>query len=359
MNFYIALARELMRCIPNDYNDNWDYYRFGPEPNNKIKIRPLSLRKIKNAGYDVKFYTKYLNWLYNSFCDAESKKLLVLLTAYRILGYKKVKLPPNTHDYFQKIISHLSMINPEDYIEVLYERGHKKKLYRFELHKKGFPIKLYSGEKGFQVLFVDKQYEYKNKDILIKADKGDVVFDCGACWGNTALYFANEVGEMGKVISFEFIPGNIDVFNEHMSINKDLQKTITLVKQPLGKVSGEKIYYSDNGPGSKVSIEKFSLSEGECETITIDDYVRSHNLNKVDYIKMDIEGAELMALKGTINTIKKYKPKLGISVYHGVGLYDIINITRFIDTLNLGYRFYLGHATIHKEETVLFGTIYE
>lgn len=358
MYFYFKLIRELIRCIPNDYRDNWDYYRFGPEPKNKCKkIRPLSWRKIKNAGYDVKFYMNNLNWLYNSLCDAESKKLLVLLTAYRCLGYRKVKLPLNTPDYFQKINNHLSMRDPKDYIEVMYERGQKKILYKYNLQEKGYHIKLYYTKQGVQVLFVDKQYEYHSNNRHIKTEKGDVVLDCGACWGDTTLYFANEVGEKGKVYSFEFIPDNIAVFNKNMSMNKNLHKKVTLVKQPISEISGEKIYYKDDGPGSKVSNEKFDLFDGECETNTIDDFIKNNNLDRVDFIKMDIEGSESSALIGALNTIKTFNPKLAISIYHGPGLNDFINIPRFIDELNLGYKFYLGHATIHKEETVLFGIV--
>jgi hypothetical protein len=55
---------------------------------------------------------------------------------------------------------------------------------------------------------------------------------------------------------------------------------------------------------------------------------------------------------GAIVTIKKFKPKLAISLYHSID--DFITIPNFINSLNLGYKFYLGHYTIYAQETILF-----
>jgi hypothetical protein len=75
----------------------------------------------------------------------------------------------------------------------------------------------------------------------------------------------------------------------------------------------------------------------------------------VDFIKMDIEGAEPYALKGAINTIKKFKPKLAIAIYHSLS--DFVQIPKFIDDLGLGYKLHLSHCSIHEEETILFAAI--
>ena len=88
------------------------------------------------------------------------------------------------------------------------------------------------------------------------------------------------------------------------------------------------------------------------ETITIDDLVSEEKLKRVDFIKMDIEGAELEALRGAENTIRQFHPKLAISLYHKLN--DLWEIPEYIDSLGLGYKFSLKHVTIHAEETVLF-----
>lgn len=67
---------------------------------------------------------------------------------------------------------------------------------------------------------------------------------------------------------------------------------------------------------------------------------------------MDIEGAELEALKGAVKTLKRFKPKLAIALYHKME--DSWVNSDFLQSLSLGYRFYLGHYTILEYETVLY-----
>ena len=67
---------------------------------------------------------------------------------------------------------------------------------------------------------------------------------------------------------------------------------------------------------------------------------------------MDIEGSEPEALKGVEKTIKKFRPKLAISLYHSLS--DFSTIPQYLNSLNLDYLFYLDHRTIYQNETVLF-----
>ena len=67
---------------------------------------------------------------------------------------------------------------------------------------------------------------------------------------------------------------------------------------------------------------------------------------------MDVEGAELMALKGAEHIIKTHKPKLAICVYHKDG--DIIEIPAYLKSLIPNYRFYLRKYSTCASELVLF-----
>ncbi|MBC7511992.1 MAG: FkbM family methyltransferase, partial [Ferruginibacter sp.] len=104
--------------------------------------------------------------------------------------------------------------------------------------------------------------------------------------------------------------------------------------------------------GSVIKLQPFEGQTGSTTTVSIDDFVRLNKIEKVDFIKMDIEGAEPLALKGSIETIKRFRPKLAIATYHSMK--DFVNIPDWILHLDLGYEIYIDHFTIHSEETICF-----
>lgn len=70
------------------------------------------------------------------------------------------------------------------------------------------------------------------------------------------------------------------------------------------------------------------------------------------FIKMDIEGSEYEAIKGAEGTIRRYKPKLAICVYHR--LEDIVQLPKILLEYNSEYTFYLRHYSFASNETVLY-----
>jgi len=291
-------------------------------------------------------------YLHSILEDQYSKDLLIKILAYRLLGYKKVKLPLNTPEFW----SNQNLIEANQSKEDVYAIDFMDlKLPFTDLGFLGIPIKLYHSSLGVNTDFVIKQYEFHRNNIDLEAEAGDQVIDGGGCYGDTALYFANKIGRSGKVHVFEFIPDNIKLFNKNIELNPELGKQIVLVNHPLWEVSDKHLYYLSNGPGSIVSEEPFDGYTGNTTTLSIDDYVQKNAIEKIDFIKLDIEGAEWNALKGATETINSFRPKLAVALYHSTKDFDII--PRFINDLNLGYKFYLSHATIYGEETMLFATI--
>ena len=146
---------------------------------------------------------------------------------------------------------------------------------------------------------------------------------------------------------------NIEIFKKNLLLNEKLADRITLIEKPITSISNEKYYVHGNGPASCVSKNKPKKNNYKVvKGISIDDFISDNQINKVDLIKMDIEGAELDALMGAKNTILKFKPKLAICVYHKQEDFD--TIPRYIDSLNLNYKFYLKHHGITRGETVLY-----
>jgi FkbM family methyltransferase len=363
-NFKEALEEKINTSLLNDYGvENYDEYRFGEYVESVISV----FQKIKNLIKKILRYNRQNN-TYLIFKDSiiseygsrfqklwailneTDKELVVSLIAYRILGYKKIKLSRNNKDYWDAIKSAKSLVDPKDTYDPHFMHFI---LEKFDLTPVGYNIKIYFSEAAIAIDFLIEQYVYKmDGKNIVEVEKGDTVLDIGGCWGDTALYFAHKTGANGKVYSFEFIPDNIKLFNINTAFNPNLLPQIELVPNPVFNISGESIYYKDNGSGSKVEFSPFEGQTGTTTTISIDDFVLSNNITKVDFIKMDIEGAEPYALKGAIETIKRFRPKLAIAIYHSLN--DFVNIPQWILDLNLDYEIFIGHYTIHAEETVCF-----
>jgi FkbM family methyltransferase len=364
-DFVRAFGKKIRKYQFNNFGiENYDEIRFGkyviPEnPSNAFVFHIKQLIK-KTIGYNnvvVDFnqigwltgYQERLERMYGHL-DAMGKDLITDLIAYRYLGWRKVKLKRNNSEYRNAIERGNSLANSKDTFDPHFMHFILEKL---DLNPIGHDIKLYFSGAGVAIDFIIEQYAYKFEgQTMVEAEKGDVVIDAGACWGDTALYFAHKVGENGKVYSFEFIPGNIHLFNINKSFNPCLATQIELVEHPVSNVDGNKIYFKDYGPGSRIEFQPFEGQTGSTTTVTIDAFVKANNVDKVDFIKMDIEGAELSALEGAVETIKKHRPKLAIAIYHSMD--DFVNIPNWIANLNLDYEIFLDHFTIHDEETVCF-----
>lgn len=347
--FNEALMKRIQSDYRNDHEGNWDIDRFGPEPKNvSVDSRALedyyaSIGQFERVGY-----------LYNALTDNQSKQILVELFAFLIMGYRKVRLQRNSDFYWRsmKAIHDLPVL---DELKIPVPGLFEFDLKLLDLRSIGYDLKFFIPLLGANITFLQKQYELHHGNVHCKAEAGDVVIDAGGCWGDTALYFAHEVGPRGKVVSFEFIPSNLEVMRKNFGFNAHLTDRITVVPQPLWSTPDNILYYVDRGPASQVSserIENVGGAHGTCATATIDQTVERLGLSSVDFIKMDIEGAELSSLKGAENTIRKFRPKLAVCLYHGID--DFRSIPRYIESLDLGYNLYLDHATIQWEETVLF-----
>jgi FkbM family methyltransferase len=196
------------------------------------------------------------------------------------------------------------------------------------------------------------EYGYKQNGIDFKVEKDDYVIDGGACYGDTALYFAHDVGENGKVFSFEFLQSNLDVLNQNLELNPKLKDRITIFKNALWKNSKENLFTVENGPASFCTMKKPKNYSFKVKTKSIDDLVESGEIPRVDFIKLDIEGAELEALKGCKNTIKKFKPKLAICLYHNAE--HFVSLPKYIKKLVPEYNLYIDHHTMSEGETVMY-----
>lgn len=202
---------------------------------------------------------------------------------------------------------------------------------------------------NFLVDIIDSdEYILDRQGARVAVEPGDVVLDGGACWGETALLFSHRVGPTGAVHAFELNPSNLAVLRDNLSRNPSLAPRITVVERALAARSGETLRFADQGLAS----HRHGKGTIVAETVTVDDHVRATGLDRVDVLKLDIEGGEAAALDGAVDTIRGLRPKLMVSAYHRMD--DLVVLPRRLRRLRPHARMFLDHHTIHAEETVLY-----
>lgn len=363
-SFLLDYAQVLASAIGADCKDNYDSDRFGPEKTLRQGAKETLRRLLRKVGLTstgeaqqtvqvgLRFIEPHLSdleWLYSNLSDEKSRHWLSNLAAFRALGHRKIKLPTNSPEFCKAKDLALQIPHGEEEMDPQFLGW---KLHERNLEIFGYPIRMFCGSGACYTTFVHEQYRCETSDGVIECKEGDVAIDAGGCYGDTALYLAHKAGVQGKVASFEFLPVNLSVFRRNLQLNPDLASRIRLYENPVYSQSGQELFVVGNGPGTQVVPQTSDPSASKVQTLKIDDLVASGDFLRIDFIKMDIEGAELEALKGSEQVLREFKPKLAITVYHDFK--DFWQIPRYLNGLGLGYKFYLRHFTIHAEETVLF-----
>ena len=187
-----------------------------------------------------------------------------------------------------------------------------------------------------------KQDQYFVKDIVPLTDM-EVFVDCGAFDGDTMEDFIKATkGQYQHIVCFE----PVEEYHKRLE-KRGSGKHVTAICAGVYKETTTLQFDADGGKGSAIS----SASE---HTISIP--VRAIDdvpeCNHATFIKMDVEGSELDALKGARKTILRNKPKLAICIYHMQR--DFIEIPKYIHNLVPEYKLYIRHHSFSINETVLY-----
>lgn len=157
-------------------------------------------------------------------------------------------------------------------------------------------------------------------EFLNRVKKDTIVFDVGANVGYYTLLASLQVGTNGKVFAFEPVVRNLSYLNRHIELNR-LKNVVVLplacsdkselVEFSFGanRAEGHLIEVDD----AKSTDEKF-FSYTYVHTISLDEFVH-YSKNSPNIIKIDVEGAELLVLKGAKEILKNNKPVIFLSIH--------------------------------------------
>jgi len=170
--------------------------------------------------------------------------------------------------------------------------------------------KMFLDPKDSLLLSIIGTYEPFETELVKKeTKKGDVVLDLGANIGYYTLIFAKLVGEKGKVFAFEPEPDNFALLKRNVEING--YKNVVPVQKAVSNKTGKlRLHLCEDSAGGH-SIYPFESSQDngqsiEIEATRLDDYFSTYD-GKIDFIKIDIEGAEKGAIQGMSSLLKKNK----------------------------------------------------
>jgi FkbM family methyltransferase len=196
--------------------------------------------------------------------------------------------------------------------------------------------------------YFPSDYEAANFHFLKQyLRKGDTVLDIGAHIGVFSSAAAILTGEKGKVYAFEPSKQTFDLLQKTISINKS-GNVVEGVHAAIGGYTGKINFFvssiaGDNSNSIVAYKEDRELFPAEVDIFTIDDFVAAHKIEQIKYMKIDVEGAELDALKGARYVLKRMQPFIILAIHPEAiaakgdslkNIYDLITNASYMITYN-------------------------
>ena len=195
--------------------------------------------------------------------------------------------------------TNVSKIEIEDDSVVMTCRNSQIKLYCNKGESRSIPLTILN--------LSDYESEELNMQLSLIHD-GDTVFDIGGNIGWYALHVAKP-RPLSTIHTFEPVPWTFNFMQKNLKINEI--KNIIPTNLGFSDITGEFEFYLDpaiSGNASMVNVaEKENIQVFKCKVVTLDEYMQDKDI-KIDFIKCDVEGAELFVFKGGEKTLKKHQP---------------------------------------------------
>lgn len=283
--------------------------------------------------------------------DDPSRRALIDVLKLRILGPFHAPLPltPERFRGLQSQVDQTLLRQPATF-EVPDPFFSPISLYEVPAGDGGPPVSLHAHSVDIVSVFVLGQYAYKRGGVQVAAAPGDVVLDIGGCWGDTALAFARRVGPTGRVYTFEFDPANLRIMHANLALNPELADRIEIVEKAVWDRSGEELGFAVAGRMTSTIDPGRSGDAPTASTVTLDDFAAG--LERIDLVKMDVEGAEPRVLSGGQKALARFAPKLAVAAYHRAD--DLVRLPELILASGAGYDFFIDTFSPLEDETVLF-----
>lgn len=143
---------------------------------------------------------------------------------------------------------------------------------------------------------------------------GDTVVDAGAYVGALTVFMAVQAGSEGRVIAFEPDPGNASRLRANLALNH--LENVTVVEKALWNAEGTAHWGNPGTPMARASIEPDATDSLHVGLTTLDRALHELGVERIDFLKADVEGAELRLLEGAEQTLSHSDVHVAIASYH-------------------------------------------
>lgn len=154
---------------------------------------------------------------------------------------------------------------------------------------------------------------HDSASLLDRIGPGSVFFDVGSYFG----YYALSAAARGAAsFAFEPVPANFELLEKHVTLNPSLE--VTALPLAVSDFEGEVTFNlppaGNRGTGSMGVGVVGAGEQTAVNAVTIDSFVRERQLQRLDAMKIDVEGAELKVLAGGRQSIERFRPTMLIEV---------------------------------------------
>ncbi len=161
-------------------------------------------------------------------------------------------------------------------------------------------------------------YEFDKQQLFERTiTQGSIVFDLGGNVGFYTLLASELVGSLGKVFVFEPAPQNLLYLKEHLLLNH--VRNVTVYEAAVSDKSGETSF--DEGPNSSMGHIIATNGNFQVKAVALDELISTKEIPIPDYMKIDIEGAEALALSGAKSMLAKAHPTIFLAT-HGSSIHQ-------------------------------------
>ncbi|MEH2006873.1 FkbM family methyltransferase [Nostoc sp.] len=178
-------------------------------------------------------------------------------------------------------------------------------------------------------------YEYEKQIIFQQIiQEGSIVYELGSNSGFYTILASVLVGSQGKVVAFEPHPQNLHYLKQHLRLNH--LENVIVIDSAVSDSSGV-IQFDGSGFTGHIS----SQGELQVKTVSLDELIDTEQILPPNFLKIDIEGAEMLALTGAKSILSKIHPTILLAT-HGIEVHQ--QCCQFLNSL--GYRL----ETIYGED---------